>query len=415
MKTLSAAHFAKKHLWRRFFFCLSLIFFACQPVLAQEQAITKRIETLAASGGIGLKKDQALLYSQNLESPYVPASIMKIATSLAAFEILGSDYRFETLFYLDQEENLYIKGLGDPFLISEEITLIANKLKQLGIERINTIILDAGGCNLASAMEINGNSLNPYDAGNSCLAVNFNTIKLRVLDNGPVISAEEQTPTLPLMSELATNLTPGAHRINVTAQVDHSLRYVGELFYAIFQKEGIFCFQGFQSGQTPLEASLIYQHRSSKSLSDVVESLLLYSNNFIANQLFLACGAVQYGWPASWGKGRLALIDYFERELGFTEQEFLLLEGSGLSRQNRITPRAMLNILERFKPHAGLLPKGKRGRYKSGTLTGVYSYAGYFTEGDELDPFVIILNQKRNRRDGVLYQLSRLYKAQLEQ
>ncbi|MBT8354631.1 MAG: hypothetical protein KJO60_08920, partial [Desulfofustis sp.] len=45
---------------------------------------------------------------------------------------------------------------------------------------------------------------------------------------------------------------------------------------------------------------------------------------------------------------------------------------------------------------------------KSGTMTGVYGYAGYFSSGENLDPFIILLNQKINNRDRLL-KLSRAY------
>ena len=60
------------------------------------------------------------LVSQNADKPFVPASVTKIVTAWLALEVLGADYRFETRFYLDAKRVLYIKGGGDPYLISEE-------------------------------------------------------------------------------------------------------------------------------------------------------------------------------------------------------------------------------------------------------------------------------------------------------
>ncbi len=55
----------------------------------------------------------------NLDESLMPASIIKVATVLAAMRILGPDYHFATEFYQDQLGNLYIRGLGDPTLDSE--------------------------------------------------------------------------------------------------------------------------------------------------------------------------------------------------------------------------------------------------------------------------------------------------------
>ena len=66
--------------------------------------------------------------AQNADQPFVPASVAKIVTAWLAMEVLGPDYRFETRFYLDRDRVLYIRGGGDPFLISEELAQLASAL-----------------------------------------------------------------------------------------------------------------------------------------------------------------------------------------------------------------------------------------------------------------------------------------------
>jgi D-alanyl-D-alanine carboxypeptidase/D-alanyl-D-alanine-endopeptidase (penicillin-binding protein 4) len=66
--------------------------------------------------------------AQNADEPFVPASVTKIVTAWLAMEVLGGDYRFETRFYLDDKRLLYVRGGGDPFLVSEELALLANDL-----------------------------------------------------------------------------------------------------------------------------------------------------------------------------------------------------------------------------------------------------------------------------------------------
>ena len=84
------------------------------------------------------------------------------------------------------------------------------------------------------------------------------------------------------------------------------------------------------------------------------------------------------------------------------------LEGAGLSRDNRVTVRAMLQLLTKFRPHADLLKKEHGTLLKTGTLTGVYNYAGYLPDGKA---FVILLNQQANSRAAVLERLKRQYAA----
>ena len=62
----------------------------------------------------------------------------------------------------------------------------------------------------------------------------------------------------------------------------------------------------------------------------------------------------------------------------------------------------MLDLLAAFRPHAEFLPAESGRLLKSGTLTGVYAYAGYLRRGDRLDRLVIILNQEKNTRAAVL-------------
>jgi D-alanyl-D-alanine carboxypeptidase/D-alanyl-D-alanine-endopeptidase (penicillin-binding protein 4) len=59
-------------------------------------------------------------------------------------EVLGADYRFQTRFYLDGDRVLYIRGGGDPFLISEELAQLAPALVAIiGKQPLSGIVLDA--------------------------------------------------------------------------------------------------------------------------------------------------------------------------------------------------------------------------------------------------------------------------------
>ncbi len=106
-----------------------------------------------------------------------PASVTKIVTAWLAMEVLGGDYRFQTRFYLDDKRVLYVRGGGDPFLISEELARLATKLvAAVGKKPIAGIVLDASY--YPSNLRIPGieDTDEAYNALNSALAVNFNTI-----------------------------------------------------------------------------------------------------------------------------------------------------------------------------------------------------------------------------------------------
>jgi hypothetical protein len=83
---------------------------------------------LITNGGYLVKSEEKSIgYREN--DIFLPASTLKLLTSLAAFNLLTPEFRFETHFYLDDKQNLYIKGFGDPFLTSEEILYICSVLK----------------------------------------------------------------------------------------------------------------------------------------------------------------------------------------------------------------------------------------------------------------------------------------------
>ncbi len=360
------------------------------------------LNKLISNGGFIAMKEGRLKHSYNPDRQFIPASIWKIVISLAALETLGEGYRFKTEFYLDKMNNLYIKGLGDPFLVSEEIDLIFKEMNKKGIFEINNIYLDDSSFNLNDPAPGVSPTLNPYDVKNGALAVNFNTINFYVDANGSARSAEDQTPTVAIMRELGRGFKKGTHRINISNSSENVIRHAGELFRA-FQAGNKIPGRGIEKFlKTPDHLQPFYIHHSSKTLIDVIKSMMLYSNNYIANQIYLTLGSVKFGYPATWEKSRISLREYIDTNLGEYSNVIIFDEGSGISRNNRITVRAMLTVLERFKHYAGLLPLEKGAYIKSGTLKGVYSYAGYIVRNDEYDAFVIILNQDKNNRERIL-------------
>jgi D-alanyl-D-alanine carboxypeptidase/D-alanyl-D-alanine-endopeptidase (penicillin-binding protein 4) len=352
--------------------------------------------------------------SCNIDQPLVPASVLKIATVLTALRILGPAYRFRTEFYTDTGDNLYIKGFGDPTLMSEEIGGIVAQLQQRGLRRVQNLYIDTSAFSLAMQVPGQENSDNPYDAPVGPLSVNFNSVPLRKDAAGRIESGEPLTPTLPIMRQLGQGRPPGRDRVNICAQgCDPDARmaqYAGELFSALLQQASIpvVALGGVRSvpGQG---MQLLYAHHSTRTLREISQSLLHYSSNFMANLVFLSCGAQQFGYPATWNKAQQAVHRELVGQIGNpAASQIVQVEGAGLSRQNRVTVRALLQLLGAFRPHADLLKKEHGTALKTGTLTGVYNYAGYLPDGKA---FVILLNQQANSRAAVLERLKRQYAA----
>ncbi len=350
------------------------------------------------------------LASCNPDLKLVPASLIKIGTVLAAMRILGPEYRFSTEFFLDDRNNLYIRGNGDPMLVSEEVARALEQLRALGVATINSIFVDDTRFALRHQAPGLGRTANPYDAPVAATAVNFNSVAMFVGEEGIVRSAEPQTPYLEIMKVLGRGLPPGRHRVHVCWRggrpAQQSARLTGELVRALQRRLGIAGQGRIGRARVKKGARLVLVYRNSHTLRDISRSLLRFSNNFMANLIYLACGAERFGYPATWDKARQAVSGELAGLLGdrWTDS-FFLEDGAGLSRQNRVTSRSMTALLVAFAPWAHLLPEKQGVRLKSGTLGQVFNYAGYLP-GNR--PFVVLLNQEKNTRDTVLARVKAL-------
>lgn len=344
------------------------------PVLAGAK------ETVAAlaPSGVVLVIDESgnELVAQNADRPFVPASTAKIVTTWLALEALGVDYRFQTRFYLDGKRKLYVRGGGDPYLISEELAQLATALvTAIGKEPLTGMVLDASY--YPSDIRIPGieDTDEAYDALNSALAVNFNTIHA-VRKGKTVRSAETQTPITPLaVSEFLARGREGRSRISLTRDPTVGRQYAGELIAAFIEQAGGSLKGEITTGPVPDGLEPAYIHRQSRSLAGILSGLLVGSNNYIANQVFLEVGGQRLGGPVSLEKS-LQVANEMLAKQGLADG-LHLEEGSGISRGNRFTARGLARLLDLFKPHASLLTGGDGARYKTGTVPGVRTLAGY--------------------------------------
>ncbi len=359
-----------------------LICLLCALLLAPGAALAgakEQIERLAPSGLVLVMDENGEeLIAQNADEPFVPASVAKIVTAFIALEVLGPDHRFKTRFYLDDNRVLYIRGGGDPFLISEELAVLGPQLvAAIGKEPVTGIVIDASyypSDLTIPGIEATGEA---YDALNTALAVNFNTINA-VRRGKSVSSAEKQTPITPLaISQFRARGPNGRGRISL-AQEDPSVsvRYAGELIAAFIERAGGKVDGEITLGPVPENLEPVYVHEQSRTLPEILRQLLVGSNNYIANQVFLEIGAHRFGGPVSLEKSLMAAHEVLA--LYRLEGDIYLEEGSGISRGNRFTARGLAILLDAFAPHAKLLRGSRAGsRFKTGTFSGVRTLAGY--------------------------------------
>ena len=364
-------------MWSRLLL-LALLLLPAQALAGQALADVKEKVAALAPSGLVLVVDTKgnELLAQNADEPFVPASVTKIVTAWLAIEVLGADYRFQTRFYLDKDRVLYVRGGGDPFLISEELALLAPALvTAVGKKPLTGIVLDASY--YPADLRIPGveDTKASYDALNSALAVNFNTINA-VRRGNKVESAEKQTPITPLaIQEYRARGPNGRGRISLSKDPAVSLQYAGELLVAFIKQAGGSVGGKISTGSVPAGLAPVYVHRQSRPLSKVLRDLLLASNNYIANQVFLEIGAHSLGGPVSLEKSlEVARKSLAAHGLAGAIQ---VEEGSGISHGNRFTARGLAKVLNLFAPHADLLDGRKGSSYKTGTLEGVRTLAGY--------------------------------------
>ncbi len=358
------------------------------------------------NAGIILTDDQGnVLYSQNREQPFVPASTLKILTSLAAIHILGEAYHFPVHYdYDEKSKNLHIKGYGDPVFTSEVIEDLSREfILKTGTKEVHHVLIDQSYYSKQIDIPGKGDSLNPYDAPVGALCANFNTIMFQ-WDNKTkgFISGEPQTPLLDFFHDdiKKTNLKQG--RIILSQQ--QSYLYPGLLLKFFLEKKMIPVTGSVRVEDFSLKTKKAHIFLSPYELKTVIQRLLQYSNNFIANQLLLSMGAKAYGEPATLEKGVQAVRDFSRDQLNLGT--LIINEGSGLSRSNRVSPDQMLKILNSFKPYHGLLKREENDFFKTGTLTGVRTRAGFLLgKDDRLYPYVIMINEEKAGYDSILNRL----------
>ncbi|MBL7684932.1 MAG: D-alanyl-D-alanine carboxypeptidase, partial [Deltaproteobacteria bacterium] len=216
-----------------------------------------------------------------------------------------------------------------------------------------------------------------------------------------VESAEAQTPMTELTKILAAKAPMGKSRINLAAYPQESLLYVGYLLKAFLEVQGAVVNGSIVKGIVKSDAKLVYQHQSSKSLDQVVQAMLKFSTNFIANQLFLVIGAEKMGAPANLQKSQKVFAEFFSSKIGL--KNFHIEEGSGISRENQMSPQQQVKLLKYFEKYKNLLPEKLDSILaKTGTLNGVSCLSGYFnsTQYGEVR-FSILLNQAGAYREKI--------------
>lgn len=355
------------------------------------------------------KQHSKSLYTWKADTPLIPASLTKLVTAWLALEKWGADHRFTTDFFIQRNTDrttLWVKGYGDPFLTSEELDRLAQKLQSL-TTKVDRIAIDNSSFDI-SAVPGRSQVADPYNAPLSAVSANFNTVFLQKKD-GRLVSAEPQTPLTSTAIKVGNSLRQEQERVNLI-NADNAQRYFAEL---LAKKIALPSVEIAINSIVPSTAQKILSYTNSNTLSDNLRASLKYSNNFIANQIFLKL-AEQL--PASLDSGEssnsdLPRLDFKRAQAAamakikqdFLWSDFSILEGAGLSRENRLSAKQIEDILLSLHSRKSLLKRIEVDNdnievyAKTGTLDGIRSYAGYIqvSENDIVNnyTFVFIFNR----------------------
>ncbi|MCP4022819.1 MAG: D-alanyl-D-alanine carboxypeptidase, partial [Desulfobacteraceae bacterium] len=319
----------------------------------------------------------------------------------------------KTLYYFDEASgDLFIKGLGDPLLVTETIERFSfHVAKNVKTNAIRNIVLDHSYFDDGITVPGTGDSLKPYNAHVGALSANFNTVSFKWnTGEKKFFSPEPLTPLFDIFIDPISKTKMKQGRIILSKP--HSKVYAGFLIRHFLEKRKIKVTGSITMGGFKSNFSQLNEFVSPYAMNQVIEKLLEYSNNFIANQLFLSLGAEKFGGPATLDKASKAVTGYAKKRLSING--FKISEGSGISRENKIAPRHMINVLLEFRPFCSLLRNNKNDYYKTGTLNGVRTRAGYIIgEDNKLYPYAIMINKKNKgygavRRDLIkrVYRIS---------
>ena len=380
--------------------------------------------------------DAPVRLAYRAQEPMNPASVMKLVTTYAALDLLGPAYTWQTPVFVEGalqqggrlQGHVYLQGLGDPKLVVERLWLLLSRLQAQGVRQIDgDIVLDRTAFALPpeDPARFDGEPLRPYNAGPDALLLNYKTLVLRLVpDPGAGLARLQAEPPLaglqvPTTVALAAPGTDcGDWRTGLALDFTDPQRLVfqgaypascGEKTWAIAPPdpqgfaaravEGLWRALGgrlggvVRDGQVPAGRAPAFSF-ASPPLAEVVRDVNKFSNNVMAQQLFLSLALSPQG-PATPQAAREALLRWWRARLPEVEPP-VVDNGSGLSRDARISAQALGRMLQAAwrsplmpellasLPVAGLDGTLRRSavrpgsaHLKTGSLRDVVALAGY--------------------------------------
>jgi serine-type D-Ala-D-Ala carboxypeptidase/endopeptidase (penicillin-binding protein 4) len=387
------------------------------------------------------------LYSRDAQKYFTPASNTKLLTTAAALQQLGVNFRFRTSIYQQGNGVFRVVGRGDPSIKDAQLRELGRQLKAKGITNIKKLIADDSyvvddvvqpswqwediqsdyGASVGSFM-VNENVFNirlvPQSVGKPLQVswVEPNEAGVWRIFNLSTTAANNQATDLGVSRDLSGNVLKVQGKLAANADpFKVTLPVVDPNYFFLRRLRVALAAEGVSLGETVVETAGTAQQEvaaiQSPPLSELVAETNINSNNLYAQSLLNALAIKQTRKPQQTTSGLgLEILKTTLTQMGVNQTGYFIVDGSGLSRKNLISPEALVQTLRGMAKspsisvyRASLPIAGKTGTLKyrlrgtsaegivlakTGTVGGVVSLSGYVnTPNYEQLVFSIIVNQ----------------------
>jgi serine-type D-Ala-D-Ala carboxypeptidase/endopeptidase (penicillin-binding protein 4) len=315
-----------------------------------------------------------------------PASVMKLITTYAALHTLGPDYTWKNRLLIDGtivaggilEGNLIVRGGGDPKLVLERINELFEKVQAKGVREIRgDIILDRSAFNVPdkNPADFDDEPLRPYNAAPDGLLVNFKSLIFTFTPDAAgkrvLVTYEPPIAGVDIPTELPLSSGPcGDWKSRLQADFFNPLKisfagrysatcgdkvwpvaYSAPRAYAGRVIEGMWLASGGKLTGSVREDVVSRTSRpfftaESLPLSDIIADINKFSNNVMAQQVFLTLSlGARNGRAASFDASKAQLAAWWKKNLpGYSPPT--IENGSGLSRKERTNVLSLTGLLQ---------------------------------------------------------------------
>lgn len=381
-----------------------------------------------------------IIFSENADMGLAPASTLKTVTAASAFHLLGSAYTWQTFLKYSGEINnsgilngdIIIQGTGDPTLGSDRFSetkpeVILKRwidaVRKAGIKRINGRVLADDrlfGTETIPIGWIWQDIGNYYGAGASAVNWNENEFGLvfkpgsRPGEPVKLLRTEPAMPGIRVVNEVTTGKAGSGDNVyaysapysdivclrgtyaidlrkTIMASVPDPALYAASRLAEALKKAGIavdkpastFRIADLHNEIITQKTALIDTYTSPES-ADIIYWLNQKSINLYAEAL-LKTIALKNGKAPTALEGAEIITDFWNKKLNIDKRSLSLLDGSGLSPENRVSTLSVAEILQSVRKEPWFdhfyksLPVYNNMKMKSGSMRNVLAYAGYHT------------------------------------